>query len=83
MRLGNVFLPEPGTNDYERNFNIAITQALREVYARISALEGYKWDGVHPIHGVYHLWIDSTGDLRIKSSQPTSDTDGTVIGTQT
>jgi len=30
----------------------------------------------------YYLWPDSTGDLRIKSSAPTSDTDGTVVGTQ-
>jgi hypothetical protein len=31
-----------------------------------------------------YLWSDSTGDLRIKNgSLPTSDTDGTVVGTQT
>lgn len=30
-----------------------------------------------------YLWADSTGDLRIKTSAPTSDTDGTVVGTQT
>jgi hypothetical protein len=29
------------------------------------------------------LWVDSTGRLRIKTSAPTSDTDGTVVGTQT
>lgn len=33
--------------------------------------------------GVHYLWVDATGDLRIKSSAPTSDTDGTVVGTQT
>jgi len=33
--------------------------------------------------GSYSLWVDSTGDLRIKSGIPTSDTDGTVVGTQT
>lgn len=33
--------------------------------------------------GAYHLWVDATGDLRIKGSAPTSDTDGTVVGTQT
>jgi len=33
--------------------------------------------------GTYALWVDSTGDLRIKSSAPSSDTDGTVVGTQT
>lgn len=31
----------------------------------------------------YYLWVDSTGALRIKNGAPTSDTDGTVVGTQT
>ena len=33
--------------------------------------------------GSYFLWVDATGDLRIKNGVPTSDTDGTVVGTQT
>ena len=33
--------------------------------------------------GTYYLWVDTTGRLRIKSSAPTSHTDGTVVGTQT
>ena len=33
--------------------------------------------------GAQFLWVDSSGRLRIKSSAPTSDTDGTVVGTQT
>ena len=33
--------------------------------------------------GNYFFWVDATGDLRIKSGAPTSDTDGTVVGTQT
>ncbi len=33
--------------------------------------------------GSYHLWVDGSGNLRIKSSAPTSGTDGTVVGTQT
>lgn len=37
----------------------------------------------HIILGTNHLWVDSTGDLRIKNGQPSSDTDGTVVGTQT
>jgi len=32
--------------------------------------------------GAYALWVDSTGDLRIKNGAPTSDTDGTIVGTQ-
>jgi len=33
--------------------------------------------------GTYNLWVDATGKLRIKSSAPTTDLDGTVVGTQT
>ena len=33
--------------------------------------------------GANRLWVDSTGDLRIKATAPTSDTDRTVVGTQT
>lgn len=33
--------------------------------------------------GVYQLWVDSSGRLRIKNGVPSSDTDGTVVGTQT
>lgn len=33
--------------------------------------------------GTYHLWVDGSGRLRIKNGVPTSDTDGTVVGTQT
>ena len=29
-----------------------------------------------------YLWVDSTGDLRVKTTAPTSDTDGTIVGTQ-
>jgi hypothetical protein len=41
------------------------------------------WNNGHLILGGNHLWTDSTGRLRIKSSAPTSDTDGAVVGTQT
>lgn len=44
---------------------------------------GSVWNGSHLVMGAYHLWVTSTGVLRIKSSAPTSDTDGTVVGTQT
>jgi hypothetical protein len=41
------------------------------------------WNGNLTALGAYNLWVDATGDLRIKSGTPTSDTDGTVVGTQT
>jgi hypothetical protein len=37
----------------------------------------------YPLYlGDYSLWVDSTGDLRIKNGAPASDTDGTIVGTQ-
>lgn len=32
--------------------------------------------------GAYYFWVDSYGKLRIKNGTPTSDTDGTIVGTQ-
>jgi hypothetical protein len=40
------------------------------------------WDGRRLRLGVYFLWVDASGRLRIKDSTPTSDTDGTIVGTQ-
>jgi hypothetical protein len=40
------------------------------------------WNTAHLKIGIYHIWVDATGDLRIKNSAPVSDTDGTVVGTQ-
>lgn len=43
---------------------------------------GGTWNASHLKLGTYHIWVDSSGRLRIKSTAPTSDTDGTVVGTQ-
>jgi hypothetical protein len=32
--------------------------------------------------GTHYLWVDASSKLRIKASAPSSDTDGTVVGTQ-
>jgi hypothetical protein len=40
------------------------------------------WDGSHLILGGYHVWVDGSGKLRIKSGAPASATDGTIVGTQ-
>ena len=40
------------------------------------------WNFNPLILGAYHLWIDSSARLRIKSGAPASDTDGTIVGTQ-
>lgn len=73
--------------EYDQNYvnqlNRILTLYFTQTTNEIKANKDGTWDGTHLIMGVYHLWIDATGDLRIKSSAPTSDLDGTVVGTQT
>jgi len=45
-------------------------------------LDESAWNQSRLRLGAYYLWVDATGDLRIKSGAPTSDTDGTIVGTQ-
>lgn len=40
------------------------------------------WNGRHLALGSWRLWVDTSGRLRIKSGAPASDTDGTIVGTQ-
>ena len=41
-----------------------------------------KWNGGKLILGYYRLWVDSSGNLRIKNGEPDSDTDGIIVGSQ-
>ena len=59
------------SSDYTAQFN-TITQTTK--------VQGV-WNKAFYL-GSYALWVDSTGDLRINNGVPTSDTDGTVVGTQ-
>jgi hypothetical protein len=43
---------------------------------------GGGYNSGHLVLGSFHLWIDTSGRLRIKSSAPTSATDGTAVGAQ-
>lgn len=64
---------------------ISILQQMRTEITRVvnnNAADSSEWDGNHLTIGNYHIWVDSTGDLRIKSGAPANDTDGTVVGTQ-
>ena len=37
------------------------------------------WDGGHLVMRNRHIWIDSTGKIRLKNGSPTSDTDGIEV----
>jgi hypothetical protein len=41
-----------------------------------------SYNAGHLLLGTYHLWVDGSGKLRIKSSAPTTDTDGAIVGSQ-
>jgi hypothetical protein len=41
-----------------------------------------NWDGGFLRMGNHRIWVDASGKLRIKGADPTSDTDGKVVGTQ-
>ena len=58
-------------------------QRSRAVLDTRLALANSAWDKNQLTLGAYYLWVDATGRLRIKSGAPVSDTDGTVVGTQT
>ena len=45
-------------------------------------LQNSSWDGNCLILGTYYLWVDASGNLRIKNGKPTSDTDGVTVGSQ-
>jgi hypothetical protein len=59
-----------------------MTNTFTVSYDGNAGTTGSTWNGTHFKMGAYHLWIDTSGRLRIKNGAPTSETDGTVVGTQ-
>jgi hypothetical protein len=45
-------------------------------------IRGGGYNTPHLRLGDYHLWIDGSDKLRIKNGEPTSATDGTIVGSQ-
>lgn len=87
-----------GTNSFSSNYDVAAISfsfvagkgllALSSgVIQQLKIVPGLplrsEWNQKHITMGTYEFWVDSTGNLRIKSSAPTSATDGVVVGTQT
>lgn len=65
--------------------NVATLGYARDISSSVST-GGSAWNQVSggaPLTlGVYQLWVDAGGRLRMKSGAPISDTDGTIVGTQ-
>lgn len=58
---------------------VALQSNLRRLVKEIER-QG-TWDNPRRM-GPAFLWVDATGDLRVSNTAPTSDTDGTIVGTQ-
>lgn len=71
-------------------FGTALDTQLYRPYADTLAMPigdsfrfvGGGWNNGNLQLGTHFIWVDATGDLRIKNGAPASDLDGTVIGTQ-
>jgi hypothetical protein len=71
------------------SFSIVSTSGVQQFDALATAADqksfiaGSAWNGGNLIQlGVYRLWVDASGRLRIKNGVPVSDTDGTIVGAQ-
>jgi hypothetical protein len=92
LSINDVIYDVDNTSTYQCNVsNVRQSRARSTYYSegrfRTDASAGAQlvssaWDYNPLILGSYYLWVDATGDLRIKSGAPASDTDGTVVGTQ-
>lgn len=70
--------------DSAGNTMIEYNAASNYIIPYIPTIFGGAWNSTSMFRfGVHRLWVDATGDLRIKNGTPTSDLDGTVVGTQT
>ena len=76
MRIPPV--PRVQTPDFFR----LVGNAVNFLLERPNTFNDGTFDGGPLQLGTNYLWIDATGDLRVHTSAPTTDTDGTVVGTQ-
>jgi len=70
-----------GAASYANISNASVGMVISQWYGEVQIKNG-AFDGGHIVLGAYHLWIDAAGRLRIKSSAPTTEADGTIVGTQ-
>jgi hypothetical protein len=78
--FGHLQLAAGGTNKVQLIHNGA-EQACIDTDSSFKVTGG-TWNTSHLKLGAHHLWVDASGRLRMKSSAPTSDMDGTVVGAQ-
>ena len=88
-----IILERGGTNPaigtiYAYNNNVCIgTESFNHIVKCDTSTRNFEigagtWDGGHLVMNNTHIWIDSTGKIRIKNGTPTSDTDGVEVSLQ-
>lgn len=79
-----VDIMQPGTANVQHSFSQSAASVCQQNgnFLIGQSASGGGWNTGHLRLGPYRLWVDSTGDLRIKNGAPTSDTDGAVVGAQ-
>jgi hypothetical protein len=89
---GGLQIKQNSTNSQLKLERTGTTAGSSELFANSTGmnctttlnLPNAAWNGSLLRLASYRFWVDSSGRLRIKGgSDPTSDTDGTVVGTQT
>lgn len=86
---------QTGTNTATLQLNDSLNNRIAQIINSAGEIQltppsGYAvrvgdgvWNGRPLRLGNWFFWVDASGNFRIKGSAPTSDTDGTVVGTQT
>jgi hypothetical protein len=76
-----VAIHSPGTADVNTQFG-GVGNSILNGQTGDCIVGNAAFNGQRLRLGSYYFWVDASGRLRIKSSAPTTDTDGTVVGTQ-
>lgn len=70
-------------DDYKNNYHRVDFTNLSDAFEHRAVNAGGTWLGIFQM-GAYRLWVNqSNGKLYISGADPTTPTDGTVVGTQT
>lgn len=77
----NNFSGSQGDLSYKLNGQPVSTVTMQGFNGDFTVSDG-AWDSPLFRLGDYRFWVDSAGDLRIKNGTPTSDADGSVVGSQ-
>jgi hypothetical protein len=74
-----------GPNTLSLHANSGVSASMAEIVQVTNKglkVMGHTWSGAHLVLGSFHFWVDSSNRLRMHSSAPVGDTDGSIVGAQ-